>query len=180
MAAIPQEHPRENWSLDEEAAGAVNAHLANRVLTWESLQDAGTIEDWVFEEFYRQAGEVEGREVVADEDVATISRKVGRALRGVVKSGRVEAGKVVMRPTVPRPFLSEAPLVEGRWIDAVVVELAELGAILRDDGYETRETMDDHALAWDEAGRYGKERNWQGIDGSSWRKARSPRHSLPV
>ena len=42
--------------------------------------------------------------------------------------GAVPEGFVVELPTVPHPFLREAPLVDGDWIDRYTLELAEWGA----------------------------------------------------
>lgn len=161
------------YPLDQETASAVEASLANWVVTWDFLQDAGIFEEWAFEEIYRRAGEAEDREVVADREVATVSKKLERALRHLVKSGKVEGGKLVKLKSVPHTYLSDTPLVEGRWIDVTAIELAELGAILDDAGYEIREPGDDHSLAWDDVGRPDKVGNWEPIDSSTWSKTRA-------
>jgi len=49
------------------------------------------------------------------------------AIVSAVKSV-TQQGLVVELPTVPHPFLSEAPLVDGDWIDRYTVELTEWGA----------------------------------------------------
>lgn len=48
---------------------------------------------------------------------------------------------------VPIPFLRDLPLIEGEWIDRHVIELAELGALLKAKGYQPTQT-DEHPLAW--------------------------------
>ena len=45
-------------------------------------------------------------------------------------------------------FLREAPLVEGEWIDAHVVELAEWGALMRAKGFRLVEPIDNSPFAW--------------------------------
>ncbi|MFQ6027586.1 MAG: hypothetical protein ACE5Q6_08845, partial [Dehalococcoidia bacterium] len=57
-------------------------------------------------------------------------------------------GQVVELPTVPHAFLRESPLVEGEWIDAYAVELAEWGARLVQRGLAVEEFDDPHPLAW--------------------------------
>ena len=49
---------------------------------------------------------------------------------------------------MPHPFLREAHLAEGQWIDRYVVELAEWGARLRQQGLVVEESDDPHPLAW--------------------------------
>ena len=58
------------------------------------------------------------------------------------------AGLMVELPTVPHAFLREAPLVEGQWLDRYVVELAEWGARLAQQGLVVEESDDPHPLAW--------------------------------
>lgn len=62
-------------------------------------------------------------------------------------SGRVQAGATVRLETVPVPFLQQAPLVEGEWLDYHLAELAEWGALVQAKGYAFKETEDDHPLA---------------------------------
>lgn len=57
-------------------------------------------------------------------------------------------GFVVDLPTVPHQFLSEAPLVDGDWIDRYVVEMAEWGARMEEKGFLLEESQDHHPLAW--------------------------------
>ena len=62
--------------------------------------------------------------------------------------GVVQQGIVVELPPVPHQFLREAPLVDGKWIDRYIVELAEWGARLVQRGYRLEEPEDQHPLAW--------------------------------
>ena len=122
------------YPVDPQTAAAVDAALANQVQSWDSLGDARTIVHWPYE--------VNQPDKVGDEDFdasrARASRKVKRALTRLVQSNDVEAGKVVSLHDSPHPFLSAAPLLEGCWIDIVVLELAELGVILQDRGWTPR------------------------------------------
>ena len=58
-----------------------------------------------------------------------------------------QEGFVVDLPTVPHQFLSEAPLVDGDWIDRYTVELAEWGARIVEKGFLLEEPQDNHPLA---------------------------------
>ncbi|MCX5998485.1 MAG: hypothetical protein NTU41_02540 [Chloroflexi bacterium] len=62
-------------------------------------------------------------------------------------SGQVQAGTLVSFETVPIPFLREAPLVDGQWVDAKVVELAQWGGLLLANGYHVQEDEDAHPLS---------------------------------
>ena len=55
--------------------------------------------------------------------------------------------QVVEFTTVPHAFLRDVPLVEGEWIDAYVVALAEWGARLIQKGYVLEEPHDVHPFA---------------------------------
>jgi len=59
-----------------------------------------------------------------------------------------QEGAVVELPAVPHTFLSEAPLIDGDWIDLYTVELAEWGARISEKGFQQDEPEDDHPLAW--------------------------------
>ena len=115
------------YPVDPQTAAAVDAALANQVQSWASLGDASTIVHWPYE--------VNQPDKVGDEDFdasrARASRKVKRALRRRVRSKELATGKLVSLAALPIPFLRDAPLLEGRWIDIVVLELAELGVILQ-------------------------------------------------
>ena len=49
---------------------------------------------------------------------------------------------------MPHLFLRDAPLIEGQWIDRYVVELAEWGARIAQQGLVVGESDDPHHLAW--------------------------------
>lgn len=68
-------------------------------------------------------------------------------MRELADSGQVQAGSSVFLDSVPIPFLREAPLVHGRWLDRLAVELAEWGALLQRKGYRFQEAEDGHPLA---------------------------------
>jgi hypothetical protein len=84
---------------------------------------------------------------VGDEEFEARCDSVEQAIRELVEAGVVEEGKVVRLEKVPNPFLQDAPLVEGEWIDRHVVELAEWGAGMKATGFQRRWADDDHPLA---------------------------------
>jgi hypothetical protein len=47
------------------------------------------------------------------------------AMQELVKSGQVQEGSIIHYEWCPIPFLQDAPLVQGQWIDQRMVELAE-------------------------------------------------------
>ena len=63
----------------------------------------------------------------------------------------VQPGNVINMPNVPHAFLREAPLIDGDWIDQYVVELAELGLRLVEQGYRLEDPEDQHPMAWQRA-----------------------------
>ena len=75
------------------------------------------------------------------------------AVRAMVGSGQVEQGWVAELETVPVPFLRTVPLIEGEWVDAYVVELAERAAQLRKKGCVLKPVDDNSPFAWDRVGR---------------------------
>ena len=156
------------FPLDPQTAPAVDAALANQVQSWASLGDASTIVDWPYE--------VNQPDKVGDEDFdesrARAYRKVERGLRRLVRSKDIAAGKLVSLPAVPIPFLRNAPLIEGRWGDATVLELAEFGIILQDRGWTPRGSDDSHPLAFDEFTRADAEGEFSSIDDAAWHDAR--------
>ena len=156
------------YPVDPQTAAAVDAALANQVQSWDSLGDASTIVHWPYE--------VNQPDKVGDEDFdasrARAYRKVKRALTRLVQSNDVEAGKVVSLHDSPHPFLSAAPLLEGCWIDIVVLELAELGVILQDRGWTPRGSGDSHPLAFAEFVRADAEGDLSPIDDAAWHDAR--------
>ena len=125
------------YPVDPQTAAAVDAALANQVQSWASLGDASTIVDWPYE--------VNQPDNVGDEDFdesrARAYRKVERGLRRLVPSKDIAAGKLVSLPAVPIPFLSSAPLLDGRLRDECLNEhlFAGLGRSAADHrGMEVR------------------------------------------
>jgi len=61
------------------------------------------------------------------------------ALRELVNSGQVQAGAIVHLETIPIPFLRDAPLIDGQWLDRRLAELAEWGMLLQSKGYHPQD-----------------------------------------
>ena len=57
----------------------------------------------------------------------------------LVDSGQVRQGVTIHLETVPIPFLQDVPLLEGKWLDRKVAELAEWGALLLAQGFKVKE-----------------------------------------
>lgn len=128
-----------SYPLDTETADAVEAAMTNYVEQWElAVED---IEEWVYESL--------GDEEITDDELETRCAVVRNAIQELIDAGEVEEGKAVYLETVLHPFLRDAPLVEGEWIDRHVVELAESGARLKAKGFVLHESEDDHPLAWE-------------------------------
>ena len=84
----------------------------------------------------------------------------------------MRAGRLVTLPISPLPFLGAAPLLNGRWIDVSILELAEFGAILADGGFARRASGDPHPLAWRDFVQTGSRSQPTPIDDATWHKAR--------
>ncbi len=153
------------YPLDAATAAAVEAALEHRVVSWNCLRDAETIEDWIVDD-------PAADEDVSDEELASIIRRVKRELKAVVRSKVIRPGKIVCLSTSPLAFLGAAPLLDGRWVDAAVLELAEMGVILADGGFARRESEDPHPLAWDEFVQPDQRGKTIPIAGESWLEAR--------
>ena len=153
------------YPLDAETAAAVEAALAHRVESWIVLRDAETIEDWVFED-------PTADEYISDAALASTVRRVERRLKALVRSKVIRSGRFVSLPTSPHRCLNTAPLLDGRWIDVSVLELAELGVILKDCDWTPRESGDSHPLAFAEFVRADAEGDLSPIDDASWLDAR--------
>ena len=156
------------FPLDPQTAAAVDAALANQVQSWASLNAARTIVVWPYE--VNQPDRVEDQD--PEERLARASRKVERGLRRLVRSKDIAAGKLVSLTAVPIPFLRNAPLLEGCWIDATVLELAEFSVIVNDRGWTPRESGDSHPLAFKEFVRADAEGKLRPIDDAAWHDAR--------
>ena len=152
------------YPLDPHTVAAVEAAVANQVRSWASLSDPRTFREWAFQE--RQPKEAD------DKSRATAPRTLKRELRRLVRSKEVSAGKLVSLPAVPIPFLRNAPLIDGRWIDAAVLELAEFGVLLKDRGWTLQTSDDSHPLALQVFARAAPEGESSPIDDASWHDAR--------
>ncbi len=159
------------YPLDAETAAAVEAALEHRVESWSLLREAETVEEWVLEMLPEDDDEVsDGYD--SDAEVNRLARRVERELRRLVGSNVVRAGRLVTLPAVPIPFLASAPLLEGAWIDLTVLEFAEFGAILADQGCTLRGSGDVHLLASEEFVRTDARGGQVPIDETTWREAR--------
>ena len=98
------------YPLDAETAAAVEAALEHRVVSWNCLRDAETIEDWVLDD-------PTADEYISDAALASTVRRVERRLKALVRSKVIRSAKRVSLPALPHAFLSAAPLLDGRWID---------------------------------------------------------------
>lgn len=76
-------------------------------------------------------------------------------MRSSVDQGTVQQGWVVHFETIPMAEI--APLVEGEWVDAYVVELTERGALLRKKGYVFKGADDNSPFAWERIGKATKD-----------------------
>ncbi len=101
-----------------------------------------------FEKFKAGQDYSYGLSDVTDEVFNQHYHRMVSALQQLIDSGEVQAGATVHLDTVPMPFLQDAPLLEGVWMDGHVVELAEWGALLRAKGYVGADSFDEHPLAW--------------------------------
>ena len=153
------------YPLDTETAAAVEAALEHRVVSWNCLRDAETIEDWVLDD-------PTADEYISDAALASTVRRVERRLKALVRSKVIRSAKRVSLSALPHAFLSAAPLLDGRWIDVSVLELAELGVILKDCDWTPRESGDSHPLAFAEFVRTDAEGDLSPIDDASWLDAR--------
>ena len=153
------------YPLNAETAAAVEAALEHRVVSWNCLRDAETIEDWVLDD-------PTADEYISDAALASTVRRVERRLKALVRSKVIRSAKRVSLPALPHAFLSAAPLLDGRWIDTTVLELAELGVILKDCDWTPRESGDSHPLAFAEFVRADAEGDLSPIDDASWLDAR--------
>jgi hypothetical protein len=105
-------------------------------------------DDAGFERFKAGEDYSKGLATITDAEYDAHYGRMVTAIRELVDSGQVQGGTSVYLETVPVPFLKAAPLVEGKWLDRCVVELAELGALLIARGYQVQDAGDEHPLAW--------------------------------
>ncbi len=158
-----------NWfayPLDSHTAAAVEAALMNQIQSWVSLDDPSTFREWDCSAL-RHSGDEDLRE-----RRTRISSTIKREFRRLVRSKEVPAGKLVSLPAVPIPFLRNAPLLDGRWVDRTVLELAEFGVILNDRGWTPQATDDSHPLAFQHFVQADPEGRPSPVDDASWHDAR--------
>ena len=153
------------YPLDAETAAAVAAALEHRVESWNCLHGEGVILHWVLDD-------PDIDEDISDEKLTSTVRRIDHELRSLVRSKVLRHGRLVWLPTSPLPFFEAASLINGRWIDMTVLELAEMGAILTDAGFTWPVSGDPHRLVWNEF----KQPNSQGeptpIDDAVWHQTR--------
>ena len=153
------------YPLDAETAAAVEAALEHRVVSWNCLRDAETIEDWVLDD-------PTADEYISDAALASTVRRVERRLKALVRSKVIRSAKRVSLSALPHAFLSAAPLLDGRWIDTTVLELAEFGVILADGGFRRQESEDPHPLAGEEFVQLNQRGEPTPVNDESWLEAR--------
>jgi hypothetical protein len=110
----------ESCPLKSDDAAAIEAAIDHEVQTWETLVSCH-LPDWLGEQ---QAAEPASGAVHALEE----------AVRTLVDADEVKAGAAVELGLIAFEVLLLAPLVDRRWIDRHVVELAEFGASFEEGG----------------------------------------------
>ena len=152
------------YPLDAETAAAVEAAIKHRAVSWNDLRDDRIIKDWVLDD-------PETDEISTDKQAAIV-RGVEHELRSLVRPNLIRSGKLVSLPTSPLPFLKVAPLLDGRWVDTAILELAELGVILTDSGFTPGKSRDPHPVAWEEFVQTDSRGAPTPVDDAAWHKAR--------
>ena len=100
------------------------------------------------------------------------------AVRQLVDQGAVKQGWVVRLDTVPMAFLQTTPLLDGEWIDAHVVELAEWGALLQKKRYAFTYPDDNSPFAWERIGKPTEEGFQEADDETLWKNRDAARARL--
>lgn len=85
---------------------------------------------------------------VRDEEFNRVVISVVEELQRLTEAGEIRAARHLLLLSVPVPFLQTVPVVENEWIDWHVVELAEFGCRLLEEGYAIQQGWDNHTLAW--------------------------------
>ena len=122
----------EPYPLNLDDAAALEAAINHEVYPWEPLLSCD-VPDWVQEDPATAAGQA-------------AAGALGQAIRGLIKAGEVKDATAVELGPITMESLLLAPLVEGHWIDAHVMELAEFGAAVEEAGFE-QWVGEDHFLA---------------------------------
>jgi hypothetical protein len=72
---------------------------------------------------------------------------IEKGVKELVQSGKVQAGWMIHLETIPIRFLRDVPMIEGKWIDQRLVELAERGTLIQAKDYQVQEDEVAHQLA---------------------------------
>ena len=142
----------------------MEAAIKHRAVSWNDLRDDRIIKDWVLDD-------PETDEISTDKQAAIV-RGAEHELRSLVRPNLIRSGKLVSLPTSPLPFLKVAPLLDGRWVDTAILELAELGVILTDSGFTPGKSRDPHPVAWEEFVQTDSRGAPTPVDDAAWHKAR--------
>lgn len=110
-------------------------------------------DDTTFQEFMAGTDFSYGLADVRDAEFEALYDGVHAEMEAVVESGTVSKGTVLRLETVPVEFLRNVPLVDGEWIDAHVIEIAEWGATLMKRGYTFKDVDDNSPYVWDRIGK---------------------------
>ena len=78
-----------------------------------------------FERFHSGKDYSNGLATVTDADFNVQYGWMVEELNNLLDTGKIRGGSVVRLDTLPVPFLQDAPMVKGKWLDRYVVELAE-------------------------------------------------------
>jgi hypothetical protein len=124
------------YPLDPDIAAAVSWALRNEVTGIDDLASA----------IAGQQPNPFADQVTNEKAPSETCKRRKRAVDDLCHRGLVKRGSRVTLDPTPIGFLSEPPLVEGVWIDRVVVELAEFAALLRERGVDLA-AADPHPLA---------------------------------
>jgi hypothetical protein len=135
--------PEEAYGYDDEGNYLPQVNEENEQAIRECFQDEAA-----FERFKSGEDYTKGFSGISDAEYNQHYGLMVNELQNLVKTGEVKEGVSLYLETVPIPYLMNLPLVEGEWIDAYVVELAELGALLKAKGYQLDYGNDHHLLAW--------------------------------
>ena len=105
--------------------------------------------------------------------------EVDAAVRQFVEhQGVVQQGWAVRLESVPMEFLKTAPVLEGEWIDAHVVELAEWGALLQKKRYAFRCPDDNSPFAWERIGKATETGFQEADDETLWKNRDAARSRI--
>lgn len=151
------------YPVDSQIGGLVSAARENYVVPYEVLVSRH-IEYWVWDVYIAEQGHrVDWGDQrddnrfpylinVPDDTFHPLFDGTLDQIKDSVREDGVITGATVELPTIPLNYgsglLRRAPLVDGLWIDAEIVILAELGNDLQNKGFSTLPPIDRHLLAW--------------------------------